>query len=56
MAHAPTFPLNAWYVIAWSHEVGKREVLARTLCGRPLALWRKPDNGVAARTCHRRTR
>jgi phenylpropionate dioxygenase-like ring-hydroxylating dioxygenase large terminal subunit len=48
MPHAPTFPLNAWYAIAWSHEVGKREILPRTLCGRPLALWRKPDNGVAA--------
>ena len=48
MPHAPTFPLNAWYAIAWSHEVGKREILARTLCAKPLALWRKPDNGVAA--------
>jgi vanillate O-demethylase monooxygenase subunit len=48
MPHAPTFPLNAWYAVAWSHEVGKREILARTLCSRPLALWRKPDNQVVA--------
>lgn len=48
MAAAPTFPLNAWYAVAWSHEVGRRDILARTLCGRPLALWRTPDNQVAA--------
>ena len=23
-----SFPLNAWYAAAWSHEVGKRELLA----------------------------
>jgi len=48
MPQAPTFPLNAWYAIAWSHEVGKREILARTLCNRPIALWRTPDNELAA--------
>ncbi len=26
------FPLNAWYIAAWSYEVGKREPLARTVC------------------------
>lgn len=42
------FPLNAWYAVAWSHEVGRREPLARTLCNIELALWRKSDGGVAA--------
>ncbi len=42
------FPLNAWYVVAWSHEVGKRAPLARTLCNQRLALWRKADNSIAA--------
>lgn len=44
----PTFPLNAWYVIAWSHEVGKRSILPRTLCNKRIALWRRSDNSVAA--------
>ncbi len=48
MDTTPTFPLNAWYVAAWSHEVGRREPLARTVCSRPLALWRKSDGGIAA--------
>lgn len=42
------FPLNAWYAVAWSHEVGKREPLGRTLCNIPMVLWRKGDNSVAA--------
>ncbi len=45
---APTFPLNAWYAVAWSHEAGRREILARTVCGKRLALWRKSDNSIAA--------
>lgn len=45
---ASTFPLNAWYVIAWGHEIGKRSLLARTLCNRRIALWRRADNSVAA--------
>ena len=32
-------PLNAWYVAAWDHEV-TRTILARTVAGRPLALYR----------------
>ena len=42
------FPLNAWYVAAWSHEVGRREILARRVCDRPMALWRRADGSVAA--------
>lgn len=43
-----TFPLNAWYAAAWSHEVGKRGPLARTVCNQKMALWRKADNSIAA--------
>ena len=33
-------PLNAWYVAAWDYEVTPHEILARTVAGRPLALYR----------------
>ncbi|NJN39772.1 MAG: aromatic ring-hydroxylating dioxygenase subunit alpha [Gammaproteobacteria bacterium] len=42
------FPLNAWYAAAWTHEVGRREILARTVCNRKIALWRKTDGAAAA--------
>jgi vanillate O-demethylase monooxygenase subunit len=42
------YPLNAWYAVAWSHEVSTRAVLGRTVCNQKLALWRKPDLGIAA--------
>jgi vanillate monooxygenase len=48
MTDAQTFPLNAWYVAAWSHEVGRREPLARTVCNKPIVFWRKSDGAVAA--------
>lgn len=48
MDHTPTFPLNAWYVAAWSHEVGRQELLARTICNTPIVFWRKSDNTIAA--------
>src|SRR3954463_10409162 len=41
-------PLNAWYVAAWDHEVTSREPLARTVAGRPQALWRTADGRVSA--------
>jgi vanillate O-demethylase monooxygenase subunit len=41
-------PLNAWYVAAWDHEVTNRTPLARTVAGRPLALWRGTDGRVSA--------
>ena len=40
------FPLNAWYIAAWSYEVGKREPLARTVCNKKMVLWRKADNSI----------
>ncbi len=48
MQSAKRFPLNAWYAAAWSHEVGRREILARTVCNRKIALWRKIDGTAAA--------
>jgi phenylpropionate dioxygenase-like ring-hydroxylating dioxygenase large terminal subunit len=42
------FPLNAWYVAAWDHEVTNKAPLARTVAGRPLALWRGTDGRVSA--------
>jgi len=48
MQSANPFPLNAWYAAAWSHEVGRREILARTVCNRKIALWRKADATAVA--------
>src|SRR3954454_77929 len=33
-------PLNAWYAAAWDHEVNRKQILARTIGGRPMALYR----------------
>ncbi|MGZ3411726.1 MAG: aromatic ring-hydroxylating dioxygenase subunit alpha [Xanthobacteraceae bacterium] len=43
-----SFPLNAWYAVAWDHEVGKREPLGRTVCNQRVVMWRKSDGTVAA--------
>lgn len=40
---ARNYPLNAWYVAAWDHEVKKGALLPRTICDRPVALYRKRD-------------
>lgn len=42
-----SFPLNAWYAAAWDVEL-KRELLPRTICGRPLVLYRKADGTAVA--------
>lgn len=42
------YPLNAWYVAAWHHEVTARGILARRVCDRPLALYRTADGRVVA--------
>lgn len=49
------YPLNAWYAAAWDAEVG-RALLARTVCGRPIALYRRLDGRAAALadTCRHR--
>ena len=53
--NAQTFPLNAWYAAAYDVEV-KRTLLPRTLCGKPVVMFRK-QNGKAvalADTCWHR--
>ena len=42
------FRFDARYAAAWTHEVGRRETLARTVCGRKLALWRGSDGTAVA--------
>ena len=44
---AAPWPSNAWYAAAWDHEV-KRSLLARTICGEQLVLYRQPDGRVVA--------
>lgn len=41
------FVRNRWYAAAWSHEVG-RSLLARTLCGEPVVMYRCEDGTAAA--------
>lgn len=41
------YPLNAWYVAAWDHEV-TRKPLARRIADRPLALYRTEDGRPVA--------
>ena len=48
MQNAKSFPLNAWYAAAWDHELGRGKILARTVCNRKMALWRKADGALAA--------
>ncbi|TWE10046.1 aromatic ring-hydroxylating dioxygenase subunit alpha [Rudaeicoccus suwonensis] len=51
-----TWPENRWYVAAYSSEIGD-ELFARTICGRPLVLYRTSDGEVVAladRCVHRR--
>jgi hypothetical protein len=43
---------NAWYVAAWSHEVPAGTLLARTIVGERLVLWRTADGSIAALPLH----
>jgi len=50
------FLKNAWYVAAWDTEVAAGRMLARTLLGEPVILYRTTDGAVVAledRCCHR---
>jgi vanillate O-demethylase monooxygenase subunit len=47
MAERP-FPLNAWYAVAWRHELRKGEVLGRTVCDAKIALWRTSGGTAVA--------
>lgn len=42
------FLRNVWYVAAWSHELQPGTLLARTIVGEPLVLWRTAEGRVAA--------
>jgi vanillate O-demethylase monooxygenase subunit len=42
------FLRNAWYVAAWSHELQAGQLLARTIIGIPLVLWRTAGGAIAA--------
>jgi vanillate O-demethylase monooxygenase subunit len=49
------FVMNAWYVVAWPHEIAADKVFARTVCNEAMVLWRTADGGIAAledRCCH----
>lgn len=37
-----SFPLNAWYAVAWDVEV-KQELLARKICNKSLVIYRRSD-------------
>jgi phenylpropionate dioxygenase-like ring-hydroxylating dioxygenase large terminal subunit len=41
------FLLNAWYAVAWSHEIG-RSLFARRVCDKPMVLYRREDGGLVA--------
>ncbi|MDC8784666.1 aromatic ring-hydroxylating dioxygenase subunit alpha [Roseateles koreensis] len=54
-APQPAFPLDRWWVAGFAWELGDKP-LARTLLGRPMVLFRRPDGRVAAledRCCHK---
>jgi phenylpropionate dioxygenase-like ring-hydroxylating dioxygenase large terminal subunit len=43
-----TFPLNAWYAAAWSHEIGRQHPVGRKVCDMRLVFWRKADGTITA--------
>jgi len=50
------FVMNCWYVAAWDHELIDGRLLARTLLGRPVVLYKGESGRVVAlddRCCHR---
>ncbi len=47
MVGAKTFPLNAWYAAAWSHEI-VHELTKRTICDTAIIFYRRTDGVVAA--------
>ena len=47
MTETKSYPLNAWYAAAWSHEI-KHELAARRICDKDVVLYRRSDGGVVA--------
>jgi phenylpropionate dioxygenase-like ring-hydroxylating dioxygenase large terminal subunit len=53
---AGSYLRNAWYVAAWSDDIGEGGLIARTIMDEPIALFRKADGEVSAiedRCAHR---
>lgn len=51
-----TFLRNAWYVIAWEHEIPADGLFTRTVLGEPIVVYRTADGSMTAladRCCHR---
>ncbi len=42
------FLRNAWYVAAWSEEILSGKLLARTILGEPVVMYRRADGGLVA--------
>ncbi|UZF48407.1 aromatic ring-hydroxylating oxygenase subunit alpha [Rhodococcus rhodochrous] len=42
------YPLNAWYVAAWDYEVTTAQLLARTIAGKPMTLYRTAEGRPVA--------
>src|SRR5258708_563367 len=43
-----TYLRNAWYVAAWSDDLGDGQLIGRTIMKQPIVLYRKSDGNVAA--------
>ena len=42
------FIRNGWYVAAWDHEVGRTDLLRRTLLGDQVVMYRELDGATVA--------
>jgi len=50
------FVRNCWYVVGWDYELDEKAIIARTIIGEPLVLYRRSDGSIVAledRCCHR---
>jgi phenylpropionate dioxygenase-like ring-hydroxylating dioxygenase large terminal subunit len=50
------FLRNSWYVAGWAHQIPTGEIVARTILGEPIVLYRTASGAVSAledRCCHR---
>lgn len=45
---AAEYPMDQWYVAAWSHEIEPGKMLARDICGEPLLFYRSPEGAPRA--------
>jgi len=52
----PMFLRNCWYVAGWSHQVASGEIVARTIVGEAIVLYRTASGAITVlrdRCCHR---